>query len=346
VNAVAGRHIEEQITTGPIIVSVIDQASIPSQKSSPKPVPVMLGAILMGLIAGLFAAVVAARLRQSLDRARTIRQRLGTTVLGEVPSIRGLRSERHDLLPWLASSPPAELVEAFQGIRTNIEFRLADLDARTIVVTSYQASAGKSTVATGLAWSLAAVGRPALLLDADLRRPTLHEKLGTDPGAGLADMINVDPLSLVQPTFVPNLEFVPAGLPAGRPADVVSRALPRALHALDRPDRLIILDSPPVEGVPETGVVVAAGKYVVLVLDAKSVELPELGEAVFRLQDSGAVVLGVVINRVSRRSFRRKTAYYGYQKAPNRAAAKSRRSRQLQGTPMAGLRARRNRPAT
>ena len=120
----------------------------------------------IGLIAGIFAAVVAARLRHSLDRGRTVRQRLGTTVLGEVPAIRGLRSERHDLLPWLASSPPSELVEAFQAIRTNVEFRLADLDARTIVVTSYQASAGKSTIATGLAWSLAAVGRPALLLAA------------------------------------------------------------------------------------------------------------------------------------------------------------------------------------
>jgi len=341
VNAVAGRYIEEQSATGAVLVSVIDEADPPTQKSSPKPVPVLFGASLIGLIAGIFAAVGAARLRHSLDRGRTVRQRLGTTVLGEVPAIRGLRSERHDLLPWLASSPPSELVEAFQAIRTNVEFRLADLDARTIVVTSYQASAGKSTIATGLAWSLAAVGRPALLLDADLRRPTLHEKLGTNPGAGLADMVNVDPLSLVQPTFVPNLEFVPAGLPAGRPADVVSRALPRALQALDHPDRLVIIDSPPVEGVPETGVVVASGRYVLLVLDAKSVELPELGEAVFRLQDSGAVILGVVINRVSRRAFRRKTAYYGYQKAPNRAAARSRRSRQLQGTPMASLRLRR-----
>ena len=329
VNAVTTRAIAETPADSPLRLVLVDEARPPRAATAPKPVPILFSAAVMGLIAAVFAAIAAARVRASFDRSRLVRERLGTSVLGEIPSVRGLRSGRQALLPWLAGDAPPELAEAFTALRTNAEFRLARLDAATVVVTSYQPAAGKSTVSAGLAWAMAAIGHDTVLLDADLRRPSVHDKVGSALGAGLADMGRVDPAALVQPTGIAHLAFVAAGQPDGPPADIVAHALPRALDHLDsgeRRMRRIVIDAPPVAGVPETSLVVAAGRHVILVLDAKTVELPELAEAMARLQDEGAVILGVVVNRVRSRAFRRRTGSASSPRRPGRSTGTGRRA--------------------
>lgn len=127
----------------------------------------------------------------------------------------------------------------------------------------------------------------------------------------------------MQPTRISGLDFVSAGIPAGRPADVVTVALPRAIAAVTVDHQQVIIDAPPLAGVAETGLIVSAATWVILVVDSSASELEHLSSAVGRINESGGKLLGVVFNRVPRRRFRR--TYYSYDR-PARKRPTSRRS--------------------
>lgn len=321
VNALVNRAIEEQPPDGSLLLSVIDVA-VPRQKPfAPNPRPIMLMAVVAGVIVALLTVVLAARIRESFDTHQAVRDRLGTTVLGEVPRLRHLR--RRSVLDLLEDNEP-DLVEAFQALRANVEFRMSQFDVDIVAVTSHSPASGKSTVTAGLGWSLAVVGREVCLIDADLRHPTMHDCLGESVGRGLGEMAAAgDEFPAVQPTRVQGLDFVSAGIPAGRPADVVTVALPRAISAVSTSHQPVIIDAPPLAGVAETSLIVSAATWVILVVDSSASELEHLSSAVGRINESGGKLLGVVFNRVPRRRFRR--TYYSYDR-PVRKRQTSRRS--------------------
>ena len=310
VNAVADELIAAQADDSPIVLSVIDVAPVVRKAVAPKQTPILVGSAVAAVIVAVFTALVADRVRSAFDTNQTVRDRVGTTVLGELPVIRSLRNGRRPVTALLEEGKPAELIDAFEGIRTNLAFRLLEAKPAAVAVLSYDAGAGKSTVTAGLGWSLAGMGREVVLVDADLRRPTLHERLGLKPRHGLGDMAaGTTDIPYVQETSRPGLSFVSAGLPSGRVADVVEAALPKAIDYLSGPDKLVLIDAPPLGGVAEASFVARTAGYVVLVVDRSMVELNHLPLAVARLQEVGAVLLGVVVNRVPRRKFRKQSKY-------------------------------------
>lgn len=290
---------------------LVDEPLVPTSPSSPQTVPIILVATVLGLVSAVFVALVAGRVREAFDSTETIRERLGTSVLAEIPATRSLRRSTQPVVSILDNGAIPELVEVFQSLRTSVEIQIAHHDVKTIAITSFRAGEGKSTVSAGLAWSLAAVGHQVTMIDADLRRPALHHRLGLPLGPGLADINSDDMSHLVQPTPIRGLSFLPAGLPDGRPGDLVQLTLPRAISHLSAGPGLIGVDCPPIREVVETALIMKQAKYVILVVDASTSELPEIEAAVARLRESGAVLLGVVINRVRRSLFDRRSPYYG-----------------------------------
>lgn len=290
---------------------LVDEPLVPTSQSSPQTIPIILAAMVLGLVSAVFVSLVAGRVREAFDSTAAIRERLGTSVLAEIPVTRAMRRSTQPLVSILDSGHIPELVEVFQSLRTSTEIQLAHHDVKTIAITSYRAGEGKSTVSAGLAWSLAAVGREITMIDSDLRRPALHHRLGLPLGPGLADITSDDFQHLVQRTPIRNLKFLPAGLPDGRPGDLVQLTLPRAIEQLSKQPGLIGVDCPPIREVVETALIMKHAKYVILVVDASTSELPEIEAAVARLRDSGAILLGVVINRVRRPLFDRRSPYYG-----------------------------------
>lgn len=289
-----------------------DTADVPTNPDSPRPVPTVAASVILGVIAATFAAMAASRLRVALDSAEDIRRRVGTSVVGEIPSVRALKKSRSSVLELLEDGNHS-LINAFQRLRTNVEFRMVGDRPRTIAVASFNASEGKSTVAAGLAWSLGAVGHRVHLVDADLRRPRMHHIMSVAMGQGVSDLGYQGAKDLLQPTLLPNVSLLPAGLPHGRPADVVSVVLRRAIDELAEDGSIVIVDSPPIHQVAETEFVLGSVAHVLLVVDTASVQLPELAAAVTRLRESGAEPLGVVINRTRRR--RARSEYYSMSEA-------------------------------
>ena len=292
-------------------LALIDAAVVPTTPVAPRPVPIMLAAGVLGLIAAVFAAVFAGRVRDAFDSAELIRQRLGTNVIGELPRMRMLRRSDRALIDILDEGSPL-LAESFKSLRTNLEFRLAAQKPRAVAISSYQMGEGKSSVCAGIGWALAAVGQEVIAIDSDLRRPALHHRLGRPMDLGLADLRLVDFDDVLQSTNSRGLRFVPAGLPDRSPADVVAVNLPRAIEEARARANVVLVDAPPLEMVAETPQVISNCGHVILVVDAGSVNLPELANAVAQLREQGAELLGVVINRVRRRWWSRTYDYYSY----------------------------------
>lgn len=320
-NAISDHVINDETLSPLIQLSLLDPAVVPKSPVSPRPVPIMLAAGVLGLIAAVFAAVFAGRVRDAFDSAELIRQRLGTNVIGELPRMRMLRRTDRALIDILDDGSPI-LAESFKSLRTNLEFRLAAQKPRAIAVSSYQMGEGKSSVSAGIAWALASVGQEVIVIDSDLRRPALHHRLGRPMDLGLADLRLVDFDDVLQPTNSRGLRFVPAGLPDRSPADVVAVNLPLAIDEARARADVVIVDAPPLEMVAETPQVISTCGHVVLVVDASSVNLPELANAVAQLREQGAELLGVVINRVRRRWWARNYDYYSYSN-PNAAGGRT-----------------------
>lgn len=288
-------------TVPPPLVSLqsLGEARPPQEAVAPQPVPILVGSFVIAVIAALLAAVGASRARRALDVGDEVRRRLGAPVLGQIPAVRRLRRSSRSV-PDVLQDGPSQLVEAFQGLRTNVELAFHGERPPAVAVASWTSGEGKSTVVAGLAISLANVGRDVVVVDGDLRRPTAHLKLGEPFGEGLADAARVDPASLVLPTRFEHLSFMPAGIPDRHPADVLAVALPRAVAALSAEGRLVLIDAPPLNGVAEAPLVASVARHVIVVVDAANSNLDDLEQSVARLRAAGVVVVGLVINRARR----------------------------------------------
>ena len=309
---------------GPLELILLDPANEPRSPISPNQRPILLASMVVALIAAVFAALAADRIMQAFDTRHAVRERLGTTILGEIPKF--TRSARKFPIISLFTDREAqsnEIISAFETVRINAEFRLMDQSDPTISVISLDRHAGKTTVAAGLSCALSKVGRHVVAVEADLRRPTLAEQLGTGRGHGLGDLSasGSEGISL-QSTGYSSLEVLTAGLPVGRAADVIGSTLPRVLNELATDGRTIVVDAPPLRGAPESSIVVAQTHHVILVVSNDQTDLDTLSDAVARINEAGGVLLGIVINRVPRRKLRR-DAYPEFSERRNLRAVRS-----------------------
>jgi capsular exopolysaccharide synthesis family protein len=195
-----------------------------------------------------------------------------------------------------------------------------------LLVTSPLPTEGKSFTAANLAAVMAQGGKSVVLVDADLRHPTVHKFVGVETTPGLSDallalkehegvaldMERVE--SLVQKTELENLRVVPSGTHVRTPAELLSSQLFQAFLSLlaDCCD-VVIVDSPPVMAVTDPVIVSTMVDGVALVVDAGESRIPVVGQALQRLQEVDAKVLGVVVNRMSDRGGSY-YYYYGYYK--------------------------------
>jgi capsular exopolysaccharide synthesis family protein len=291
-------------------LQLLDSAVEPLQPSAPVRPPIIFGAAALGIIASVFAVLGANALRHRFDNAEEIRRRFGTSVLGEIPTVR----RRHRVLAnpraLFGGTGPPHVVEAFQKLRTNLEITLYAKPHRAVAITSIAPGEGKSLVTAHLGWVLASAGHDVLLIDADLRHPTLHKLLEQPFGDGVNIAAVSNPLGLVRSTASRSLRFVPAGVPVRHPAEVVGIAVPVLLDALGQAGRIILVDSPPLAGVAESSVVASVAGAVLLVIDARRPDFLDIERAIGDLRDKGAEVLGVVINRTRIRRRREAERYY------------------------------------
>ncbi|MEO5774011.1 MAG: polysaccharide biosynthesis tyrosine autokinase [Sphingomicrobium sp.] len=274
-------------------ISVVDPAFPPMIPVSPNPLVNMALAALAGLV---LAAVAVAGLETFRDGVRApdeVEERFGVPVLGVVP-----RLSAREIAAEALTDPESELSEAYQTVRASVELSAAGRPPKSLVITSSRESEGKSTTALAMARHAAQSGRSVLLIDADLRRPSLHGLLGTGKAPGLSNLLTqpMQPQSAIQQTDTPGLSFIPAGPKPPSPAELLSGpAFEKLLAELETLFDQVIIDSPPVLGLADSARLAAAVDGTIMVIEANRPQRGAIEAALHRLTSARANIIGAVL---------------------------------------------------
>ena len=205
--------------------------------------------------------------------------------------------------------------EAIRTLRNTI--LLSDLEGRlhSIVLTSAQTGEGKTTLAAHLAIAHADHGKRTLLVDGDLRRPSLHAKFALTPNQGLANVLQGE--LPWQDVVIPiedkaNLSLLPAGLGSHRAADLIGPRLATLLDEFGKQYDMVILDSPPLLGFAECLQMASAADGVLIVSQSAETKRNRVAELIAVLRRVHANIVGVVLNQVARESSAHDYSYYSY----------------------------------
>lgn len=197
------------------------------------------------------------------------------------------------------SSPKSPIAEQFRTIRTNIQFTSVDEEVKTIIVTSAGPAEGKSTTTANLAVVFAQQGKRVLLIDADLRKPTVHYTFRKENHVGLSNVLTRQATldEAVQTTSQDNLYVLPSGPIPPNPSELLgSKGMQSMLQLAKNEYDVIILDSPPVLVVTDAQVLSNITDGVVLVVSAGKTEVESAKKAKELLDSAKAKILGVVLN--------------------------------------------------
>lgn len=195
--------------------------------------------------------------------------------------------------------PRSPAAEAYRTLRTNIQFSSLDKPLQTLLATSTAPDEGKSTTIANLAVAMAQAEQQVILVDCDLRRPTLHTLFGMSNENGLTNMILAQDLDLLplQPTEVPGLHLLTSGPLPPRPADILgSRRMEQVIARLRKEADIILFDTPPVVAVTDAAVLATRVDGVLLVLQAHKTSRDRARQARQILEKVKANIVGVVLN--------------------------------------------------
>jgi succinoglycan biosynthesis transport protein ExoP len=292
----------------------------------------LVGAVvfLLSSLLGVGLAVLAGTLDRSVKDPEQVKLWFDVPVLGVLPRV-GNRQEPMTLLPEAgmellaggggedgsAMAPEARRRSAFHEavLSLHTALQLLDQDISSLVVTSSVPEEGKSTVAVHIAAAFARLGKSTLLIDADLRRPSAHRKLGLPNRIGLSSVLchkqRLDK-AIVPVTGQPNLHLLPAGPAVSSPAELLLTEFPGLLEQLRLQYDVVIADSPPVLGFADAQAIANTVEAILLVARAGQTQRPVLAETLRHLRRARARLLGLALNYVSRDTSAQGYYYHSY----------------------------------
>jgi len=287
-------------------LQTLDTAVAPSSPSSPNTKLAVALGLLLGLAIGIAYALIRATLDRRLRSAAQVEREFDIAVLGTIP-----------FDPDIAKSGVAaagrdfHTAEGVRQLRTNLQFMDVDSPPRIIVVTSALPGDGKSTVAIKLAEAIAESGQKVILVDADLRRPSLAEYLGLIPGVGLTDVLvgKAELKEVLQPYGTTDKLFVlGAGSVPPNPSELLGSVTMRnLLQGMDK-HAIILVDTPPLVPVTDAAILTARTDGALVVVRAGKTTIDLLDKSLQNLERVNGRALGVILDGVSRKT---EGQYYG-----------------------------------
>ncbi len=313
-----------------VSATVVDSAVPPQAPFAPSTRRNVLAAGFAGVVLGVLAAWLREALDTRVRRPEDVEQATGVPVLG---TLRALRRSAPELAAPLAAGGPS--AEDVRRVRTNLQMIGRVGRPKTFVVASALAGEGKTHTAVRIAGSFAAAGERVLLVDADLRRPAVADRLGIEGGAGLTEvLVGRAVFDDVVQQVGENLSVLPSGAIPPNPSELLSsRELDELLDAAGERYDLVLVDAPPVLSVADAIVVARRAVGLVVVVDARRTRRAQLRKLVDGVRLGGGRVVGAVLNRGRVPA----DAAYEYVASPSRgtvtgrASARSRRAEARRG---------------
>lgn len=286
-------------------ISFVDTAQIPSSPTSPNVKRSLLMGLLAGLALGLALALGLDFLDETFKMPEDVEKEVGLPVIGVIPLPTGgggieaaLRDQR------------SNVSEAYRSLRTSLQFSTPQGLPSSLLVTSSMPSEGKSTLAVGLADALGKIGHKVLIIDGDLRKPTLHKRLQLRNDRGLTNYLigGIQASEMLQVTPLTNVFAITSGPMPPNPAELLSGSrMADLVDAARSAYDVVIVDGPPIIGLADAPLLAGATQATLLVVSANSTRKSALRVAVRRMQAVRSNVVGMVLNKFDRRD-----ASYGY----------------------------------
>jgi succinoglycan biosynthesis transport protein ExoP len=287
-------------------ISIVDPAKTPDGAVKPQPARNLALFGMLGLAAGAAFAFMRDRLDTSIKVPEDIERRLGLPILGTIPVA------AKEVAPAKALEDAKSAVsEAYYSVRTALQFSTEDGVPASLLVTSSRPAEGKSTSSLAIASGFARLGHRVLLVDGDMRDPSLHRVLGRDNGVGLSNLLaggdEIHPG--VQPTNYRNLSFLSSGPLPPNPAELLGGGKMRAfVRAATNQYDLVVIDGPPVMGLADAPQLASHVAGVVMVVESGGTNNALARAAVKRLQTArGMRLVGAILTK-----FDLKKAGYAY----------------------------------
>ena len=301
--------IKDQSVSGesqPVNIGIVENAKVPQSPARPM---VMLN-LFLGLVIGLFGGVGVAFFIDHQDIR--IKAAEDVTDILKVPTLGSITFNRvaGNMKEIVRTSPRSEFTENYNALRTTLLLSAADLPPRHILISSSIAGEGKTTTATNLALTMAKAGSRVLLIDADLRKPTLHKVFKLNNQAGLSSYLaGSGDKSILNKGSHENLVVIPAGPTPANPYELLNSNRMAAL--LNNPGKdfdIIICDSPPILSVADSRVLCQFFDGMIVVARAGLTTYPMIQKSIRLVREVKGEILGVVVNAVQTRD----QEYYGY----------------------------------
>lgn len=285
-------------------ISIVDQADIPQQPSSPRLLINLALSLLAGLGLGAAVAFALEQMDEAIADPGEVERRLGLPLLGSVPKVEGI-TPREALL-----DRKSELVDAYLAIQTNLAFTTEHGVPRSLAVTSTRPAEGKSTTALAVATMLARAQKKVILVDGDMRSPSIHHMGGVDHDRGLSNFLtgqdDIAPLlfemsdlgftAMSAGPIPPNAAELLTGNRFGL---LISRLLETYEH--------VVIDSPPVMGLADAPLIASRVEGVIFAVESHGIRSSLVKTALGRLAAANARIFGGVLTK-----FESRKAHYGY----------------------------------
>ncbi len=295
----------------PGYAQIIRKATVPFMPVRPRPKRNMLIGIFLGLFLGIGLAFATNSLSTEILEPEKL-ESFGVPLVSVIPDLgqfKDLQFRGEERAQWANRSVDTSLVtllnptslvtEAYRDARTKLEFRLPPVESRTLLVTSPCPNEGKSVTAANLAIVMARAGRRTILVDMDLRRPSVHTLFGLGSGKGVTELYNKKPTFNWSSTRTPlkNLYVIPAGRPLQNPVEAIGTERTNDIIALLQEwFDVIIFDTPPVLTATETKMLAALCQGTILVARASQTREEDYQHAIEELNSVDAPIAGAVLN--------------------------------------------------
>jgi capsular exopolysaccharide synthesis family protein len=286
-------------------ISMLDNATVPLRPVSPN-LPKNMGiALALGFAIALAVAIAREATDDTLRSPEDVESKLHLPLLGTTPraSEKELDGEERD--------SKSALSEAYYSIRASLDYATLTGTPEVLLVTSSQPSEGKSTTCTALARDYARIGKRVLLVDADLRRPSLQLQFGVGRSSGLVDVLlghrrfqdSVLKVDVDHDRGSAGFDLLPLGPVPSNPVEILSSNAISDFLAAAKPDYdIVILDGAPVMGLADAPLIARQVQTVLLIIEANRAHNGQAKAAVRRLQEVGAKIAGVVLTKFDPRN--------------------------------------------
>lgn len=280
-------------------ITIIDEAILPYGQFKPN---VKLN-LALGAVAGLFLGMVIAFMLEFLDdRIKTkeaLEKLLGIPVLGMIPKAKAKDEKQAALMGHI--DPRSAIGEAFRSLRTSMLFATREGAPKVLHVTSAMPGEGKSSICLNTATAFAQSGKRVLLVDCDLRKPSIHQKLKMDNSEGMSNFLTyqADAKQVIRHTEIPNVDVITAGPLSPNPAELLlSDRMNELLKLVPNDYDMIILDSPPIMGLADALILSNWASATLLVATYAQSRKKPLQDAYQRLRHARSHVIGSILTKV------------------------------------------------